>query len=92
MTTVLPLSAFCTIIRRIFNASNSAFGKFFSKVLPVSLHDEKAESMSLLLINSLSKLETSKKSTALYSSSKGSTLLRTPSHLQKNFKVLIQNL
>ena len=33
MTTVLPLSAFCTMIslflRRIFNASNSALGKFF---------------------------------------------------------------
>ena len=74
MTTVLPLSAFCTIIslflRTIFNTSNSALGKFFSNVLPVSLYDEKAESLSLLLLNSLSKLETSKESTSLYSSSK----------------------
>ena len=74
MTTVLPLSAFCTIIslflRRIFNASNFSLGKFFSRVLPVSLYDEKAESLSLLLTNYLSKLETSKESTSLYNSLK----------------------
>ena len=42
ITTVLPLSAFCTItslfLRKIFNASNSSLGKFFSGVLPVSLN------------------------------------------------------
>ena len=74
MTTVLPLSAFCTIIylllRRIFNASNFALVKSFSKVLPVSYYDEKAESLSLLLIKSLYKLEISKKSTSLYSNSR----------------------
>ena len=42
----------------IFNVSNSTLGKF-SRILPVSLYDEKADSLSLLLINSLSKLETS---------------------------------
>ena len=76
MTTALPLSAFCTIIslflRRIFNASNSTLGKFFSNVLPVAFYDEKAESLSLPLINYLSKLETSTESTSLYNSSKGS--------------------
>ena len=50
----------------ILNASNPAWGKIFSKVLLVSLYDEKAESLSLLWINSLSKLETSKESTSLY--------------------------
>ena len=72
ITTVLPLSAFCTIIslflRRIFNASNSTMGKFLSIVLPVS-YDKNKESQSLLLIRSLSKWETSKES--LYISSKG---------------------
>ena len=74
MTTVLPLSAFCTIIslflRRIFNALNFSLGKFFSRVLPVSLYDETAQSLSLLLMNSLSKLETSKESASLYNSLK----------------------
>ena len=73
MATVLPLSAFYTIIslilRRIFNASYSDLGNFFSKVLPVSLLIKK--SLSLLLINSLSKLETSKEWASLYSISKG---------------------
>ena len=75
MTTVLPLFSFCTIIsvwlRKIFNAPNFSLGKFFSRVLPVSLYQGKAESLSLLLMNSLSKLETSKESTSLYNSSKG---------------------
>ena len=41
-----------------------------SQVLPVSLYDEKAESLSLLLTNYLSKLETSEESTSLYNSLK----------------------
>ena len=57
-------------LRRIFNASNSSLVKFFSIVLPVSLYDEKV-SLSLLLMKSLSKLETSKESTSLYNSLKG---------------------
>ena len=48
MSTVLPSSAFCTnipLFLRIFNVSNSSLGKFFSRILPVSLkNDEKAES------------------------------------------------
>ena len=43
----------------IFNASNSCLGKFPSRILPGSLYDEKADSLSLPLINSSSKLETS---------------------------------
>ena len=70
MIIVFPLSPICTVIslflRSIFSASNSFLGKFFSRVLPVSFYDEKAEYLSLLLINPLSKLETSKKSTSLY--------------------------
>ena len=76
MTTVLPLPAFCTIIslrlRRIFNPSNYTFDNFFTRVLPPSLYDEKAESLSLLLINVLSQLETSKEKTSLCNNSKGS--------------------
>ena len=46
-----------------------------SQELPASLYDEKVESLSLLLMNSLSKLETSKESTSLYNSSKASIIL-----------------
>ena len=52
-------------LRRIFNTSNFSLGKF-SRILPLFLYDEKAESLSLLLINSLYKLETMKESTSLY--------------------------
>ena len=74
--TVLAFPAFCTIVslflRKIFNASNFSLGKFFPRVLLLSLYDDKAKSLSLHLINSLSKLETSKESTSLCNSSKGS--------------------
>ena len=35
-------------LRRLFCASNSSLGKFSSRVLPASLYDEKAESLSLV--------------------------------------------
>ena len=76
MATALPLSAFYTIIslllRGIFNASNSTLAKFFSIILPVCFYDDKAESPSLLLINSLSKLKFSKELVFLYNSLKDS--------------------
>ena len=78
MTTVLPLSTFCTrillFLRRIFNTWNFTLRKFLSRVLPVSLYDEKAEALSLLLINALTKLKTSKGLTPLYNSIKNSVV------------------
>ena len=69
MLAALPLSIFCTIIffllRRFFNAPSSSLAMFLSRDLQTSLYDEKAESMCLLLINYLSKLDFSKESISL---------------------------
>ena len=65
-----------------------------------SLYDEKAESLSLLLMNSLSKLGTSKELTLLYNSWKGSIksaklmflggIIKFNAFLSKDFSVVLR--